>query len=213
MNTTSQLRRAGWVAMTGLATLLALASARYFSLQPAVFLASQVTTYLSHLLPLLLHVGGGVVALAIGPWQFVGRLRARRPALHRLLGRVYLAAVVVAGVGGLLLSPLSLGGPMAHLGFGTLALVLLGTSAMAYISIRRRRIAQHRAWMTRSYALIFSAVTFRLWLAVFGIADVPFLQAYAVGSWATWLINLVAADLLLSRLPHAARPVAAPRAA
>jgi hypothetical protein len=35
-----------------------------------------------------------------------------------------------------------------------------------------------------------------------------------VGSWATWLINLVAADLLLSRRPRAARPAApAPHAA
>jgi len=52
--------------------------------------------------------------------------------------------------------------------------------------------------MTRSYALIFTAVTFRLWLAVGGVAGLPFDQVYAVGSWTTWLFDLLAAELLLT---------------
>jgi uncharacterized membrane protein len=216
MATTTPLRRAGWVAMTVLAAALALYSARYFSLNPAVFIPPQVPVYLAHLGPLLLHVAGGTVALAVGPWQFLGRLRARRPRAHRLLGRVYLAAVLSAGVGGLLLAPLSLGGPMAHVGFATLAVVLLGVSAMALVRIRQGRVAEHRAWMTRSYALIFAAVTLRVWLLVFGVAGVPFDQMYVAAAWSSWLINLVGAELVLGRQARsrrAAAPAATIRAA
>src|SRR5437899_2148131 len=80
MLTTARVRRAGWVTMTGLASGLALFSARYFTLDPAVFLAIQAATHAAHIGPVLLHVGGGLTALAVGPWQFWRGLRARRPA-------------------------------------------------------------------------------------------------------------------------------------
>jgi uncharacterized membrane protein len=197
MLTTARLRRAGWLSMTVTATALALFSARYFTLNPAVFIPNQVTVYLTHLGPLLLHVGGGVTALAVGPWQFWSGLRSGHPAVHRAMGRVYLVAVLAAGTGGLLLAPLTLGGPLAHLGFSVLAVVLLLTTAAAFSSIRRRRIEEHRAWMVRSYALVFAAVTFRAWLGL-AAAGLPFDQVYAVGSWTSWLIDLLAAELLLT---------------
>src|SRR5437899_2148133 len=89
------------------------------------------------------------------------------------MGRIYVAAVVAAAAGGLLLAPLSLGGPIAHLGFSVVAVVRLLTTAAAFVSIRRRRIEDHRAWMVRSYALIFTAVTFRAWLLLLTALGLP----------------------------------------
>ena len=195
-----RLRRVGWAAMMVVATGTALGSARYFSLNPVVFIPAQVGVYMAHLGPLLLHVGGGVVALAIGPWQFRASLRASRPRVHRWMGRTYVTAALAAGVGGLLLAPLSQGGPLAHLGFGTLAVLLLVTTGLAFVAIRRRRFPVHRAWMTRSYALVFTAVTFRLWLGLGALAALPPDQVYAVGSWTSWLIDLLVAELLLAYL-------------
>jgi hypothetical protein len=78
--------------------------------------------------------------------------------------------------------------------------LLLTTSAMAYGSVRRRQVARHRAWMTRSYALIFTAVTFRLWISVLpALGPLCFTQAYASGAWTSWMINLVVAELLIAR--------------
>jgi uncharacterized membrane protein len=195
----SRGRRAGWVAMTVLAITTALIASRYFTLDPETFIPQQKMVYLANLGPLMLHVGGAVVALVLGPWQFVRRLRARRPAVHRFIGRVYLVSVLATGVGGLLLAPTALFGPVARLGFGALAVLVLGTSAAAYVSIRRRQVARHRAWMTRSYALIFTGVTFRLWISGLPVLGVPFEQAYRSGAWAAWIINLVVAELLIIR--------------
>ncbi|MDQ0306049.1 putative membrane protein [Kitasatospora herbaricolor] len=205
------LRRAGWIAITASATAIALLSARYFTLDPDSFLPEQRATYLAELAPLMLHVGGGVVALVLGPWQFPPRLRTRRPALHRLIGRVYLAAALATAVGGLLLVPKGLFGPVAPLGFAALAVLLLVATVAAFVSIRRGAVTRHRIWMVRSYALIFTGVTFRLWISGFSAAGVPFGQAYESGAWAGWLLNLLVAEHVIARI-RTGRPAAGPAA-
>ena len=50
-----------------------------------------------HRVAILTHIFCSVVAMASGPWQFVPGLRARRPALHRWSGRLYLVAGVLPG--------------------------------------------------------------------------------------------------------------------
>jgi uncharacterized membrane protein len=180
--------------MTVLALGVAGASTRYFSLNPAAF--NRPDVYFAHLGPLLLHVGGGTVALAAGPWQFLPSLRAGWPRLHRWLGRTYVVAVLAAGVGGLLMAPIAEGGPVAQLGFTVLALELLGATAMAFTMITRGRIAAHRAWMIRSYALIFSAVSFRLWLLL-TLTGLPRQDLYVVDTWLAPLVNLLVAEVLI----------------
>ncbi len=192
--------RAGWWTVTGLAFLTALFTARYLTLDPEVFLDQQRAVYLAHRTSLALHVGGGVVAILLGPWQFLPRLRARRPGLHRLTGRLYLLAVVAAGTGGLLMAPRGLVGPVAPIGFTALAVLLLLSSALAWRAARRRDTLRHAVWATRSFALILAAATLRIWLPVMDLAGVPFEQAYATAAWTCWLINLVVAEHLVARL-------------
>ncbi|MCX5215100.1 DUF2306 domain-containing protein [Kitasatospora sp. NBC_00240] len=194
------LRRAGWIAITASATAIGLLSARYFTLDPDSFLPEQRVTYLADLAPLMLHVGGGVVALVLGPWQFPQRLRTRRPVVHRLIGRVYLVSALATAAGGLLLVPKGLFGPIAPLGFAALAVLLLVATVAAFVSIRRGAVARHQIWMIRSYALIFTGVTFRLWISGFAAAGVPFGQAYGSGAWASWLLNLLVAEHVVARL-------------
>ncbi|QMU76909.1 DUF2306 domain-containing protein [Streptacidiphilus sp. PB12-B1b] len=201
-------RRTAWISMTALALLTAGVSSRYFLDDPGLFLAQQRAVYVADLAPLLFHISGGVVALAVGPWQFVPRLRREHPAVHRVIGRVYVLGALAAGVGGLLMVPKGLYWPVAPLGFAGLAMALLAATTMAFRAIRRRAFTEHEVWMTRSYALIFAAVTFRLWLAVLPNLGVSFEQAYRSGAWASWPINLLIAQWLISRLRtsrHAAR--------
>ncbi|MFE2724833.1 DUF2306 domain-containing protein [Kitasatospora sp. NPDC059327] len=193
------LRRVGWAVTTVLAAATALLGARYFSLDPNTFLPEQRAVYLAHLAPLLLHIGGGVLALLLGPWQFLPRLRTRRPAVHRFVGRAYLVSAVVAGIGGLSLAPRALVAPIAPIGFALLAALLLGASAAAYATARRREFARHRIWATRSYALILAAVTLRLWLLGFEALGLSFDLAYGSAAWASWLINLLVAEFVIAR--------------
>lgn len=198
-----------WLLLAVPAFGVAAYSARYFLLNPALFLAAQRSVYESHLFPLLPHVAGGVVALSLGPFQFLGGLRRRLPTVHRWVGRAYVTAAGVAGLAGIGMAQISEGGTMAHLGFTGLGIAGMLFTAAGLVAILRRRTASHRAWMARSYAMIFAAVTFRAWVgAVIGF-QLPFDEAYAVGAWATPLINLVVVEYLLGR----ARPAAPARRA
>ncbi|MFJ5921615.1 DUF2306 domain-containing protein [Kitasatospora sp. NPDC092948] len=193
------LRRAGRIAVPTLALLVAAASARYFTLDPRTFLPPQRAVYLAHLAPLLLHIGGGVVALVVGLPQFLPGLRARRPSVHRWTGRLYALAALAMGVGGLLMAPLAQYPPVAPLAFAALAVATLTTTALGVARARAGRIVEHRRWMLRSYALMFTAVTFRLWVFGLGLTGLPAGLVYASGAWASWLINLAVAERMLRR--------------
>jgi hypothetical protein len=53
--------------------------------------------------------------------------------------------------------------------------------------------------MTRSYAFIFTGVTFRLGLMVLPLLGLSFDTAYPVSAWIAWPINLALAEVLLRR--------------
>ncbi len=161
----------------------------------------------AHAVALRLHIFGAAVAMALGPWQFWGRLRARRPRLHRAMGRAYLGVgVAVGGSAGLYVAQHAIGGPVAGAGFTLLASAWLFTGWRAYAAIRAGRVAEHRAWMLQNFALTLAALTLRLYLAAALIGGVAFEVAYPAIAWLCWVPNLVVARLALAR---AARPESA----
>ena len=161
--------------------------------------------------PLVAHLGGGLVALGVGPWQFSTRLRARRLNVHRWMGRAYVLAVMVGGAGGLVLSRTSQEGVVTHLGFGTLAVLWMFSTFRAFRAIRRGDDVSHRAWMTRSFALTFAAVTLRIILPLEQAFGLPFHAAYQTVSWACWVPNLLVAEWLNARQVRPAAALVATR--
>ena len=144
------------------------------------------------------HIFGSACALLLGPFQFVRKLRSRRPMLHRWMGRTYLAAgVLIGGLGGLWMAVLAFGGITAKLGFFFLALVWLWTGALALETARRRDFAAHRRWMIRNFALTFAAVTLRLQLGIAPALGFPFELAYPFIAWLCWVPNLLVIEWYL----------------
>lgn len=193
-------RRAAWGAMTVLAVMIA-TYAGAVAFVPGF--GPEFVQAFRKAMPAALyaHLSGGTLALAVGPWQFNRRLRTRAVNLHRWMGRTYVVAVMVGGLGALSLAPYSQHGLASHLGFGALAAAWLLTTAMAYREIRRRNVARHRVWMIRSLALTLAAVTLRIYLPLSQVAGIPFPLAYQVVAWLCWVPNLLAAEVLLVRRP------------
>ncbi len=179
--------------MTVLSTLIVLLAARYASFDPSAFFTEQRDTYLRHELPLGVHISGAIVALAVGPWQFSARLRRRCPRWHRRIGVTYLLGCLVGGIGALLLAPVAYGGAVARLGFACLGVAWLVTGAAGLRMILHRRVADHRRWMVRSFALTFAAVTLRLLLLAAEAAHLDLRTSYAVIAWLCWVPNLLLA--------------------
>lgn len=146
------------------------------------------------------HVLGSGFALLLGGFQFVARIRTARINVHRWLGRVYLVAVLIGGIGGAVLATRADGGLVARLGFFLLAVVWLVSAWQAYAAVRRGDITNHRLWMTRNFALTFAAVTLRVYLGIMtGPLELDFGDAYQAVAWLCWVPNLIVAEWVLVR--------------
>jgi len=187
-----------WVIMTVLALIIA-AYALLVLLMPGFgppFIAERRA-----LVPIALsaHLAGGLTALAVGPWQLNGRLRNRALGPHRWMGRVYVIAVLVGGLGALGLASLSEAGFVTHVGFGLLAVLWLTATFQAYLRIRAGDRVGHREWMIRSFALTLAAVTLRVYIPLSQFLGIPFADAYQAIAWVCWVPNLVVAEWIVLR--------------
>lgn len=156
----------------------------------------------AHYLSIVMHGVPGGVALLLGPFQFVKPLRVRYPAVHRAMGRVYLIAVVVAGLVALYAATVSLSGFSVQVAFYLLALAWLYTAVQAYRTIRRGEVQLHRIWMIRNYSLTFAAVSLRVFLLT-GTALMPsfpaltFDDVYHASSWASIVVNVLVTEYFI----------------
>ncbi|RNB87229.1 DUF2306 domain-containing protein [Brevibacillus fluminis] len=137
------------------------AAAPYATLDPALSRIKLDPGYPLHYPLLVIHIFTALIALLTGPFQFSERLRQTRMSLHRLLGKVYLATILISSVTGLAVAfhDASFTKQMA---FVTLSALWLLTAWRGYQTIRKGDVAGHRVWMMRSYGITLVAVTARL---------------------------------------------------
>ena len=190
-------RGASWLLILLLCLGVSAYALAYLVLGEQMYPPNLAASFLAHENSLRLHVAGGAIALGLGPF-LIGGPRRRR-ARHRALGKVYLGAVLLGGLGGVSLSRFSYGGWPTHLGFAALGIAWIGTTLAAWVRIRSGDVAGHRAWITRSFLLTLAAVTLRLYLPLSGLLGLPFDTSYPVISWLCWVPNLVAAEILVRR--------------
>jgi uncharacterized membrane protein len=198
--------RAKWGVMAALAFIVAGYAAALLlvpGLRPSFLQARAADAPLA----VFAHVGASAVALALGPFQLSAKLRSRRLALHRWMGRAYIVSVLVGGTSAVALAAASMGGVPAHAGFGLLGVLWVLTAIVAYQRIRVYDIADHRRWTIRSYSLAFAAVTLRIYLPIaVGVLRIPFDQAYPAIAWLCWVPNLIVAEwVVLRRSPVSAQ--------
>lgn len=198
-----------WIAIMILSTVIGIGSVRYVlglemvppPLQP---------NFLDHQTGFFIHIALGTCALLSGPWQFLDALRRNRPRVHRTLGWIYVLSCIIGGLAGLVIAGGSNGGPIAAVGFSSLAVLWIGFTTLALISAIRRRFDAHRRWMIVSFALTFAGVTLRLYLPLTAIDLTRFSEIYAWIAWACWVPNLLV-GLWLARRTGRVQPVAAPQ--
>lgn len=189
--------RIGWTLLTLLCLGIAAYSSRYVLHPPQT--SAQALNNPVGVPWLFIHVAGALTALVLGSWQFVPALRNGFGPPHRWVGRIYVVGCLVGGTAGLVLAPGSSAGPIASVGFGSLAVLWIAANLLGWRAARQRRFADHRRWMIRSWALTLAAVTLRLYLPLVMILDLPFLPWYRAISFLAWVPNLIAAEFWLRR--------------
>jgi uncharacterized membrane protein len=149
---------------------------------------------------LLPHGIFGAIVLLFAPLQFSDRLRKRFTKVHRIMGRLYVAgAIGLAPLGAYIQYYQERTG--APRSFTILAIVdaamLMGATALAFIFAIKRKIALHRQWATRSYAiaLVFIAGRFVMGVTGWETLGVEIVQAII---WGCLALSVPLADIALS---------------
>jgi uncharacterized membrane protein len=146
---------------------------------------------------LLAHISGGIVALVVGPWQFSSPLRRSYLHVHRLTGRIYLLAVALGSVSALALATTTSLGWAWGFGVGTLAVIWLTTSAIAFYAILHRQITDHQRWMRRSYIATFAFVTVRFLTDIPPMSHLqPYHDALVTSVWVSWALPMFAFEVI-----------------
>jgi len=146
---------------------------------------------------LLPHALFGAIVLLFAPLQFSDRLRQRFTKSHRVMGRLYVA-------GALLLAPLGAyiqyyqertGAPRSFTVLAAVdAAMLMGATALAFLFAVKRKIALHRQWATRSYAIALVFIMGRFVMGATGweTLGVEIVQAII---WSCLALSVVFADI------------------
>ncbi len=144
---------------------------------------------------LLVHGIFAASALLTGATQFWDALRTRRPQVHRMLGRVYIASALIGGLASLAIQlnfepwPGRLAG-ISH------SMVFLTSTGFALAAIRQRNIPLHRAWMMKSYAMCLIFIVNRLPDAVPNLEISPQLSTAML--FLEVMIMFIACDVILT---------------
>jgi len=178
---------------------IALASYRFLPLGLGPAFDEMADHILNRRTAFLIHVILAPIALALGTFQFMPRLRQRYLALHRWSGRIYALACIGGGISGLVMALNAVGGPVAGWGFGLLAVLWIATTAQAVRLAIARDIARHREWMMRSFALTLAAVTLRLQLPFLLVGGLSYPDASVIVAWSCWVPNILLVQWVLSR--------------
>ena len=145
------------------------------------------------------HIFLGLVAIVIGPFQFIKKIRNTYKIFHRIIGYIYTVSVLFSGISGLIIAQFAMGGWITTLGFSILSLTWLYTTIKAISSIRGRDVLNHKKWMFLSYGLTFAAITQRTLLLIPLLTEIPFMPIYQLSAWLPWLLNLSIAYFLYKR--------------
>ena len=188
--------KGGWVLTAALATAVGTWSLRYgLPDVPRPLL----TNFVTHRAALCIHAVCAAIALLTGPWQFLPSLRARHIGIHRGLGRIYVAAVLVGWLASIPVGLHAETGGIASAGFLTLGVCWAASTGTALFRVLGGDIGSHRRWMVRSYALTAAAITLRIYLGSAVALKLPFVTAYPAIAWLCWIPNLAVAEVILRR--------------
>ncbi|MCB0638927.1 MAG: DUF2306 domain-containing protein [Lewinella sp.] len=185
--------------------LMVAISWQYLTLEPDVaFLRiKQEVVGLPYYLPaFFVHAFSSVLVLSAGFTQFSPVLRRRQPGLHRAIGRLYLAVVLLlAAPSGLVLAWHANGGWSSRFAFGLLGLLWFIFTGQAWWYARRRRWSAHRDFMIRSFALAMAAISLRAWKYVLVALFHPRpMDVYRTVAWLSWVLNLLIAEIIIFKL-------------
>ena len=156
-----------------------------------------------HRLLTMVHIIPGMLFMVLAPLQFVRRLRSRWPRVHRWTGRVVVASGMIIGGTALVMSPqMAIGGVNETAATMLFAIIFLFALVKAFLYIRRGRVALHREWMIRAFAVGLAVATVRPIVGVFfatrRITNLTPHEFFGTAFWLGFTVQLIAAEVWIN---------------
>ncbi len=146
-----------------------------------------------------IHVYSAIFVLLAGFTQFNSGLLKRKPAIHRNIGKLYVFIVLfLSAPSGLFIGIFANGGFYSKISFVTLSILWFYFTLKGFLTIKNKNIKLHKAFMLRSFALTFSAITLRFWkvFLVYLFQPSP-MDVYQIIAWLGWVPNLLIIEYYL----------------
>ncbi len=147
------------------------------------------------------HLTTAIIAVVLGPFQFWTRFRNRNIKLHRTLGKTYIISIIITSICATYLAWNT--AVKIHFTYAlTLqvgAVIWFITVAMAYRTIRLKRIQQHKEWMIRSYIVTLVFISFRFFNEYLDAAQIgTFVERAATIGYLSTFVPLFLAELIFN---------------
>jgi len=141
-------------------------AARLKSLSEGVAVGGDDARFFAAPIPVVIHVVAATVYALLGAFQFSAGIRLRWRTWHRRAGVLLLGCALLTGATGIWMTaayaiPQRLQGPLLYGVRLVVGVAMLTSIIKGWVSIVRRDLAQHEAWMIRAYALAQGAGTQR----------------------------------------------------
>ena len=154
--------------------------------------------YFSRVVWIWPHVVGGVLAMILGPFQFLPNFRKKYPKFHRVSGYIFLISILISAFTLAFLITTSSSDLVIDVGLGLGGIVWLITAIYAFVAIKNGKIKQHEEWMIRCYMVTLAFVVFRVvidMLSYFEVTNEP--DIVALASWTSWTLPLCITEFII----------------
>ncbi|KAI7927603.1 NAPE-hydrolyzing phospholipase D [Pyricularia oryzae] len=150
---------------------------------------------------IVLHLATVLPASFLACFQLLPVLRARAPAFHRANGYMVILLSLLGVAGGLMITGNAFSGALVtQMGFGFGAAAFLVALGMGWLSMRRMRVDQHRAWMLRAWFYVGAIVTTRILMSL-GAHLVTVIGGYYMPEPCDKIQSMLGRDRTLSKYP------------
>ncbi|MFK8060448.1 MAG: DUF2306 domain-containing protein [Polaribacter sp.] len=185
--------------MKKLAWVIFVCSCIFFSLEPVKYyladepiglLKSKPLDSYMYLISFYIHITLGGIALLVGWTQFSKRIRKNYLNLHKIIGKIYVASVLISGPFAFYLGFFVYGGLPTQIGFTFGSIIWITSTYLGLYYIKKGNISKHREFMMYSYAGTCAAIVLRLIL--YPLMEITsFKIAYGISVWFSWVPSVL----------------------
>jgi len=145
-----------------------------------------------------IHVGFACVSMASAIINFSTRNYEKHPRFHRLNGYIYVLSVLLVVLTSGYMAPYATGGKISSMGFNLLNILWLAITVTSLVHIRKKRIAQHRRWMIRSFAFCFTNMLTHLFtFLLHQVVGIDYVSSYTIGLYGAIVLILITPEVII----------------